>query len=161
MFVPFVGSFTLASLANSTDILSFFNEYLIKSVRLEIQSLIGDSAYNPGGSAVLIPEAITVIDPGNAPAPTFSAENLLAFANSNRSVLTLARPHRTRCQPRLSLGASLILIPTKATEFWAIADTPFYGINGGIRNWFKPTGSAIPFPVRFSLTVEIHARRPR
>lgn len=161
--VPFNLALSLATLSQGGDVLAFFNEYQIRAARFEVQNLMGDSYSASSAIGGIVPEIITAIVP-NSP-PLFDTESVLAFPNTQRSVLTLARNHRVRFRPRLVVGVpgvSTPLIPNRDSDFWCSTDTTWFGCIGVVRNWPTITtpSTTIPVPLRFSCQVEIVGRRP-
>jgi hypothetical protein len=83
-WIPFCLNFTIQCLGQSNDILNMFTEYQVRALRIEFQTLMGDS-YNPGTSAVL-PEVVTAIDP-TASSPPASIAVVEAYQNTSRTTL--------------------------------------------------------------------------
>jgi hypothetical protein len=162
--VPFQLIINLATLANSADILGFWHEYSIRSVRFEVQTLMGDSvSLNSAGSGSSLPEVLTAAHPVSA-GTSFDPETVMAFADTQRSVLTLERPHRARFQPVVPIGLAGVsgTVMESNHNQWYPFDITQYGLIGAIRNWqSQAMVSAQPVPIRFSATYMIAARRPR
>jgi len=164
-WIPFCLNFTIQCLGQSNDILNMFTEYQVRALRIEFQTLMGDS-YNPGTASVL-PEVVTAIDP-TASNPPSSIAVVEAYQNTRRTTLTVERTHSVKVRPRPSVQlyasalATTYAFDDNVKDLWFLSNNvnspPVYGVIGVLRNFQNVNAGGAA--VRISLTAQLACRRP-
>lgn len=161
---------SMDSINRGTDITTLFNEYQIRGCRFTVQPTMADF-YSPAGGNEL-PEIITAIDPVLTTAP-LTLDEVEAFPNSSRWILSQQRPFSRAFQPRLQIGTfndgggnAADVFNDNLRDFWCISEAnnapEYFGLKFFVRNFMPGISAGVPSLVnlRLSLQVTIAARRP-